>query len=153
MDNIKFTTKSMIIDGNRTRVRYSMDGDNLTVTGKTDDGKEFSITLDPSSPHYNLAKAAYDLKAEKRAAMESQPREVQEKMFAGMQLKGRNYVILMDDSIGRATITFKTVPSKAVREEVKAAGFYYSPNHKQWCRKLTNKAWKASQELHQKLSA
>ena len=150
---VKFTTKSMIIDGNRQRVKYELDGEAVIVRGMTPDNKEFSIRLDASSEHYQAARAAYDEKAAKRAALEAAPREVPEKFFAGLQLKGRDFVIVFDASIDRATVTFKRKPSPKVREMVKAAGFWWTPTHGCWSRKLTHKAWRAGQELYQKLSA
>ena len=76
-----------------------------------------------------------------------------EKFFIGLEMKGPGFVIKMDGSINRATVTFKRKPSAEVREMVKAAGFYWSPVHKQWSRGLTFKAWTAAQELYNKLRA
>lgn len=152
MANVKFTTKSMIMDGVRSKVAYTMDGENLILKITSPDEKIYALTLSPDHEFYPAAKAAHDEKAAKRAAYEANKPEPAEKLYKGMQLKGRGFVILMDGSIDRATVTFKSKPSAKVRELVKAAGFYWSPNHGCWSRKLTNKAWAASQELYRQLA-
>jgi len=152
MASVKFTTKSMIIDGQRSKVTYTMDGENIVLKLVSPDEKVHTITLSPDHEYYAAAKAAHDEKAAKRAAYEASKPEPVEKLFKGMQLKGRDFVILMDGSIDRATVTFKRKPSKERRELVKAAGFYWSPNHGCWSRKLSNKAWIASQALYQQLA-
>ena len=155
MKTAKFTTRSMILeDGTRYRVRYSLlDADALEIIARTDSGKEFKITLTPDHEQYKAARAAYDEKAAKRAKYDAEEHETPEKFFSGMEIKGPDWVIKMDGSIGRATVTFKRKPSAETREMVKAAGFYWSPVHKQWSRGLTHKAWRAAQELAQQLKA
>ena len=151
MANVKFTTKSMIVDGVRHRVAYTLRADEyLEVSGEID-GKAFQIAIAPNSKYYASARAAYDEKAAKRAKYEAERPETPEKLFVGTELKGPGYTICMDGSIGKATVTFKRKPSVEVRALVKAAGFYWSPVHKQWSRGLTNKAWRAAQELHKQL--
>lgn len=152
MANVKFTTKSVIMDGVRNKAIYTLDGENLVIKMTTPDEKIVSLTLDPSHDLFAAAKAAYDEKAAKRAAYQANKPEPAEKLYKGMKLKGRGFEIYMDGSIDRATVTFKRKPSAQVRELVKAAGFYWSPNHNCWSRKLTNKAWTASQALYQQLA-
>lgn len=150
----RFTTRSMIIGEKRFRVRYFLeDGDALRISGELETGKAFEIILKPEDVTYAAARAAYDEKAAKREKYAAEPRETPEKYFTGMELKGPGYVIKMDGSINRATVTFKRKPAPEIREAVKAAGFYWSPNHKQWVRGLTHKAWRAAQELHMKLNS
>ena len=152
MSTVKFTTKSMIMDGNRTKVFYTLnDDETLTVSGGLETGKPFVITLKPDHEHYAAARAAYNEKAEKRAKYQAEKPEKTEKWFIGQELKGNGFSILMDGSIDRATVTFKRKPSPEIREKVKAAGFYWSPTNKQWTRRLTNKAWQAAQELYTQL--
>ena len=152
MANVKFTTKSVIIDGVRNKASYTMEGENLVIKMITAQEKIITLTLDPKHEHYKAAKAAFDEKAAKRAAYEANKPEPAEKPYKGMKLKGRGFEIYMDGSIDRATVTFKRRPSSQVRELVKAAGFYWSPNHNCWSRKLNNKAWTASQALYQQLA-
>ena len=149
----KFTTKSMITeDGNRFKVKYSMEGENIIVKAYTPDDKIVSFNLAPGHELYTAAKAAYDEKEAKRAAYEASKPAADEKLFKGMTLKGRDFTIYMDGSIGRATVTFKRKPSAERRELVKAAGFYWSPVHGCWSRKLTNKSWTAAQALYSQLA-
>lgn len=151
MESVRFTTKSVIIGENRFRVIYTMEGEKLTVTEK--EKKEVLFTLSPADGEaYKSAMAAFQLKQEKRAAAADQPREAPDRSFVGTRLKGDGYEIFFDGSIDRATVTFKRAPSAAVRELVKAAGFWWTPSHKCWSRKLTCKAWRAGQELHMQLA-
>ena len=151
MSTIKFTTKSMVSAGIPIKVVYSLEGETLTVKGKEEENKDFTLVLTPTDDLYPQALAAYQAKQEKRAKAAAQPKEVPEKLYKGTVLKGAGFTIFMDGSIDRATVTFKRKPSADVREMVKEAGFYWSPNHGCWSRKLTNKAWKAAQELYFKL--
>ena len=155
MKNVKYTTRSMIMeDGTRFKARYNLAEDGaLEIIAITDAGKEFKVTLAPDHEQYAAARAAYDEKAEKRARYEAEKPEAPDKWFIGQELKGPGWVICMDGSIDRATVTFKRKPSPETRELVKAAGFYWSPVHKQWSRGLTHKAWRAAQELYQQLRA
>ena len=152
MENVKFTTKAVIIDGVRNKASYTLDGDNLIIKMVTPQDKVITLNLSPEHKHYTAAKAAFDEKAAKRAAYEANKPEPAEKLYKGMKLKGRGFEIYMDGSINRATVTFKRKPSAQVREQVKAAGFYWSPNHNCWSRKLNNKAWTASQALYRQLA-
>lgn len=152
MSTVKFTTKSMIVDGNRQKVFYTLTEEGaLKVFGGIEAEKPFSITLTPDHEYYAAARAAYDKKAENRAKYEAEKPAAPDKWFIGQELKGSGFSIKMDGSINRATVTFKRKPSPETREKVKAAGFYWSPVHKQWSRGLTNKAWKAAQELYAQL--
>ena len=149
---VKFTTRAMIINGTRHKVRYHLtDAGALEISGELENGKPFIITLPPDHDHYPAARAAYDEKAAKRAKYDAEPRETLEKSFVGIEMKGPGWIIKMDGSINRATVTFKRKPDPATRELVKAAGFYWSPVHKQWSRGLTHKAWRAAQELYSQL--
>lgn len=150
----RFTTKSMIIGAERFRVLYSLNNDgSIVISGKPDAGRAFVITLPPDHPHYAAARAAYDEKAEKRAKYDAEEHPAPDKWFIGQELKGNGWTIRMDGSIDRATVTFSRKPSPETRALVKAAGFYWSPVHKQWSRGLTHKAWKAAQDLYSQLKA
>lgn len=149
--SIKFTTKSMVSAGIPIKVKYEMKGDELIIRGKEEANKDLLITLTPADMLYSAARAAYEELQRKRAAAAAAPREVPEKIYKGMSLKGPGFEIYMDGSIDRATVTFKRKPSAEVREQVKAAGFYWSPVNRCWSRKLTNKAWAAAQDLYAKL--
>ena len=143
----RFTTKAMIIDGIHYKAKYSLSDDGkLTITATAPDGSEALLHLDSKHELYQAARMAYEIKVAKRAGA------VDAASLQGLRIKGRGYEILMDGSIDRATVTFKTAPSKAAREAVKAAGFWYTPSHKCWSRKLNNEAWIAAQLLHQKLA-
>ena len=151
---VRYTTRSMIMGNQRFRVHYSLtESGFIEISGKLESGKDFIISLPPDHEQYAAARAAYDEKAEKRARYEAEKPEAPDKWFIGQELKGPGWVICMDGSIGRATVTFKRKPDPETRELVKAAGFYWSPVHKQWSRGLTHKAWRAAQELYQQLKA
>lgn len=159
MDNYKFTTKNLIIDGERTRIVYSLEEDGtLKIYRKLEKGKEFWMDIEPFNPLYPAAKAAFDEKAEKRATYDAQgTREHVTTWIDGAQLKGSGYVISLAKDIGTGTagrilVTFKRRPSADTIQMVKDAGFYWSPTGKHWSRKLTNKGWMAAQELHQAMS-
>lgn len=148
----RFTTRSMMIGEKRYRVHYALNEDAaLEISGELESGKAFSITIKPDEPHYAAARAAYEEKAAKRAKYEAEKPDAPDKWFIGQELKGPGWTIKMDGSIGRATVTFKRKPDAATRELVKAAGFYWSPAHKQWSRGLTHKAWRAAQDLYTQL--
>ena len=74
-------------------------------------------------------------------------REVPEKFFVGMELKGRGWVIEFSGSYDRTRVIFKKKPSDRALEAVKRHGFYWSPVMKSWNKKLTHKAWRAAQSL------
>lgn len=144
----RFTTKAVIIDGVHSKAVYSMKEDGtlqIRLTGP--EGQQATVTLTPDHEMYQAARMAYDIKCAKRAGSADLD------SLKGLSLKGRGYTILMDASIERCTVTFSGMPSKAIRDTVKAAGFWWTPSHKCWTRKLNNESWIAAQLLHQKLSA
>ena len=149
---VRFTTRAMIMNGIRRKVRYSLtESGALEISGELENGKPFIITLPPDHDHYPAARAAYDEKAEKRAKYDAEPHDAPDRSFVGIEMKGPGWTIKMDGSINRATVTFKRKPDAATRELVKAAGFYWSPKNKQWTRGLTCKAWRAAQALYSQL--
>lgn len=72
---------------------------------------------------------------------------VPDKLFVGMEIKGKGWKIVFDGSYDRTRVIFKRKPSNAAREAVQAAGFYWSPAMESWNKKLTHKAFRAAQEL------
>ena len=159
MEGYKFTTKNLIIDGERTRIVYELAEDGtLRIYSKLEKGKQHMFDLEPENPLYPEARAAYDEKAAKRAAYEAHgTHEHVTTWIDGAQLKGSGYVISLAKDIGTGTagrilVTFKRRPSADTIQMVKDAGFYWSPTGKHWSRKLTNKGWMAAQELHQAMS-
>lgn len=79
--------------------------------------------------------------------------EVPEKLFAGLEITGKGWKILFDKSHERTRVIFQDMPSKAVREAVKKAGFYWSPVMESWNKKLTFRAFRAAQALAVELRA
>lgn len=78
---------------------------------------------------------------------------IPDKHFIGTEIKGRGWRILFDGDNQRTRIIFKNMPSKAVRELVQNAGFYWSPSLQSWNKKLTFKAYRAAQDLSAQLRA
>lgn len=78
---------------------------------------------------------------------------VPEKTFAGTEIKGRGWSIEFSTVYDRTRVIFEKVPSAAVREAVKAAGFHWSPTMKSWNKKLTFRAFRAAQALAVQLNA
>ncbi|MBO5187263.1 MAG: hypothetical protein J6B91_09510, partial [Prevotella sp.] len=78
---------------------------------------------------------------------------VPEKAFVGTTLKGKGWKILFDGDHDRTRVIFTRKPSKAAREAVEKAGFYWSPVMESWNKKLTHKAFRAAQALALELRA
>ena len=78
---------------------------------------------------------------------------VPEKAFVGTTLKGKGWKILFDGDHARTRVIFTRKPSKAAREAVEKAGFYWSPVMESWNKKLTHKAFRAAQALALELRA
>lgn len=78
---------------------------------------------------------------------------VPEKAFVGTSLKGKGWKILFDGDHDRTRVIFTRKPSKAAREAVEKAGFYWSPVMESWNKKLTHKAFRAAQALALELRA
>lgn len=78
---------------------------------------------------------------------------VPEKTFAGTEIKGRGWMIEFSTLYDRTRVIFEKVPSAAVRETVKAAGFHWSPSMKSWNKHLTFRAYRAAKALAVQLNA
>ena len=78
-------------------------------------------------------------------------KDVPEKFFVGMEIKGRGWRIEFSGSYERTRVIFKHKPSDRALEAVKRHGFYWSPVMKSWNKKLTHKAWRAAQALAMEL--
>ena len=147
---IRFTTRAAIIDGIRFKAIYSMAEDETITLKLTDpEGKQATVTLKTSDEHYQAARAAYDEKLAKRTG----GTETDLEMVKGMKLDAGWFRIEYRGDIDRCTVTFKKKPSLAIRETVKAYGFWWAPTNGCWSRKLNNSAWWAGQELYKKLTA
>lgn len=72
---------------------------------------------------------------------------VPEKNFIGTTITGKGWRIFFDPEEERTRVIFEKVPTKEVREIVKAAGFYWAPNMGSWNKKLTFKAYRAAVAL------
>lgn len=89
--------------------------------------------------------------AEQEPAPEQDRRTVPEKTFIGSTITGRGWRILFDAEAERTRVIFAKCPPVAYRNAVKAAGFYWSPLHKSWNKKLTWKAYRAAGRLAEEL--
>ena len=78
---------------------------------------------------------------------------VPEKLFVGLEIKGKGWEIFFDGGPERTRVIFKRKPVQAALDAVKAAGFYWSPTMKSWNKKLTHKAFRAAQALAVELRA
>lgn len=78
---------------------------------------------------------------------------VPEKTFIGAEIKGKGWKIFFDGDHARTRVIFAKQPSKAAREAVEKAGFYWSPVLESWNKKLTFKAFRAAQTLAGELKA
>ena len=65
---------------------------------------------------------------------------------------GNGFRIVFNQELSRTQIIFTKFPTKAARELVKEAGFFWSPNNQAWQKKLTNKARRAAEDVAAKLS-
>ena len=98
--------------------------------------------------------AAHEVEPEQPARDPKQTRgPVPEKAFVGTTLKGKGWKILFDGDHARTRVIFTRKPSKAAREAVEKAGFYWSPVMESWTKKLTHKAFRAAQALALELRA
>lgn len=121
------------------------------------------IKISADDSRYAAALAAAEQAADQaEPAPEAEPAEpardpkqargpVPDKLFVGMEIKGKGWKIVFDGGYDRTRVIFKCRPSEAAREAVKAAGFYWSPALESWNKKLTHKAFRAAQELAQQL--
>ena len=149
MANVRFTTKSAIMDGIRFKAQYSLADDETLTVKLIGESAPMTLVLNKGDEHYLAARAAYEEKAAKRAGAGA----VDQESYAGMKLKGGWFTIFYDASIDRCTITFRKKPAAEIRELVKAYGFWWTPSHKCWSRKMNSTAWWAGQELYKKLAA
>lgn len=151
MKTIKFTTRAVIIDGVHAKAQYTMDdAETLEISLVTPDGQPAKITLKKGAEHYAAARAAYDEKQAKRSGANN---ETDIDSIKGIKLDAGWFRIEYDASIDRCVVTFKKKPGPETRELVKAYGFWWTPSHKCWSRKLNKTAWWAGQELYSKLTA
>lgn len=78
---------------------------------------------------------------------------VPEKLFVGLEIKGKGWEIFFDGGHDRTRVIFKRKPVQAALDAVKAAGFFWSPTMKSWNKKLTHKAFRSAQALAVELRA
>lgn len=78
---------------------------------------------------------------------------VPEKLFVGLEIKGKGWEIFFDGGHERTRVIFKRKPVQAALDAVKAAGFFWSPTMKSWNKKLTHKAFRSAQALAVELRA
>lgn len=167
-----FTRDSMTIDGITRPAGYSVTpaGTVFVFVTVDVDGQErkVRIKISADNPHHAAALAAAkepqqeqiqeqpaDTEPQQEQAQEEQPAcdpkqargPVPDKLFVGMEIKGKGWKIVFDGSYDRTRVIFKRKPSNAAREAVQAAGFYWSPAMESWNKKLTRKAFRAAQEL------
>lgn len=174
-----FTPDGLILEGKTLPARYAI-AENDTVYAyitSIEYGEEchLTITLSPDHEYHAAAMAAaiqalrpetiseeppaliepeQPAKPEKPARNPKETRgEVPEKLFAGLEITGNGWRILFDKTYDRTRVIFKEMPSKAAREAVKAAGFYWSPSLESWNKKLTFKAFRKAQALAVQLRA
>ena len=149
MENVKFTTKSAIIDGIRYKAAYKLNDDkSLEITIRAENEQTVTFTLYKGEKNYAEALAKFEEKEAKRAAG-----KIDLETVKGMQLDGGYFKIKYQSDIDRCIVVFKKKPAPEVREIVKAYGFWWTPTHKCWSRKLNPGAWFAGQELYKKLTA
>ena len=78
--------------------------------------------------------------------------EIPEKTFVGDCISGKGWCIVFDKAMQRTRVIIKH-PSKAARDAIKAAGFYWSPKAGSWNKKLTHRAHRAAEALAETLAA
>lgn len=78
---------------------------------------------------------------------------VPEKLFVGLEIKGKGWEIFFDGGHDRTRVIFKRKTVQAALDAVKAAGFFWSPTMKSWNKKLTHKAFRSAQALAVELRA
>ena len=90
----------------------------------------------------------------KAPAAKAQPKaeRVAERKWVGTRITGNGWAIAFDEGLQRTVVTCKA-PSATQRAAIEAAGFYWSPKIGGWVKKLTCKAYRAAQELAEKLGA
>ncbi|MBP3541791.1 MAG: hypothetical protein J6K72_08305 [Clostridia bacterium] len=162
MKNITFTPSTITIDGIEYPATYTIAADetiSVSVTVAAGDLRQkYRITIHPDDLHHPAAMAAALgaglVPKEATPAQVNQSRKnVPEKLFAGTAIKGNGWRILFDTTYDRTRVIFDRVPAPAVREMVKTAGFFWSPQLKSWNKKLTHKAFRVAQDLARQLQA
>lgn len=78
--------------------------------------------------------------------------EIPAKDFIGDCISGEGWCIVFDKAMQRTRVIIKN-PSKAARDAIKAAGFYWSPKAGSWNKKLTHRAHRAAEALAKTLAA
>lgn len=165
-----FTADTLTINGSTFPAEYSVDtcGTVFVSVPVNMDGSErtMRIKISADDSRYAAALAAAEQAADQaEPAPEAEPAEpaepardpkqacgpVPDKLFVGMEIKGKGWKIVFDGGYDRTRVIFKRRPSEAAREAVKAAGFYWSPALESWNKKLSFKAFRAAQELAQQL--
>ncbi len=148
---INFTARSMVLAGNPIKVTYSMDGNNVIVKGKGENA-DLIMVIKPSDENYVSARLAYETKKQHQEMAKAKNPDYDPTYYHGEILKGDGYLIHMDGDLEKVTITFKRKPSEYIRNLIKAAGFYWSPVHKQWLRNLNDAAYIAAKAIHSNLT-
>jgi len=147
--SIRFTTKAVIMDKIHFKAAYELqENETLKITMTSAEGARTELILEKGRPEYMAARAAYDEKAAKKAAGKIDPES-----FAGMKLKGGWFTISYEKDIDRCIVKFTKKPAPEIREIVKAYGFWWTPTHNCWSRRMNSGSWIAGQELYKKLTA
>ena len=156
-------------------VRYSIDAAGIVFLHIVDENGELSdaIVIDPMGAEGweavdaadpalgdRMRKAAADAAqeaqrakwAQQKASREARradqkPRDAAAMPWVGQEIKGNGWCIYFDPAYDRTRVIFPNPPRSAVREIVKAAGFYWSPQTQSWNKKLTHKAYRAAMAL------
>lgn len=67
-------------------------------------------------------------------------------------IRGVGFTVQFSAPADRIQIVFDKFPPAAVREVVKASGFYWAPSVKMWQRKITTKGIRAAQDAAQQIA-
>ena len=165
MKNIIFAPDAITIDGTQYPATYTITTTETVsvsvVVAAGDLQQKYRITIRPEDSHHPAAMAAALAAGATVPQASTTPaqtdnksrKNVPEKSFAGTSIKGNGWRILFDSTYDRTRVIFDRVPAPAVREMVKAAGFFWSPQLKSWNKKLTHKAFRAAQDLAHQLQA
>lgn len=73
--------------------------------------------------------------------------------WAGQSIEGNGFAIRFDAFYRDTMVVFEGVPLPAVRELVKASGFWWAPTKGAWVRGLSAKSKRAAEELAPKLAS
>jgi hypothetical protein len=159
----EFGPKTLTINGKTLPAEYSVTPSGTVYVFVTvqEDGQPVNlrVIIEPNDPAYAAALAAAKgtpaAQPEPAPAPASTvaPASVPAKDFIGKTIQGEGWQIIFDGNAARTRVILQDSASDAMREAVKAAGFYWSNNLESYNKKLTFKAYRAAQALAQKLNA